>query len=283
MGAKVDLHMHSSASDGTDTPAELLERIREDGLECFALTDHDTFDGVREILKLNPEDVRFIPGIEFSCRYRDKWQCHVLGYGADPDNSFVKRAVNMAQEVRRNKFLARIGVLSMDHGIYFSKEEVDSLRSKSCPGKPHLADLLVEKGYVGSTREAYDKYLNGMDTGGIHLEPDPMIRAIRLAGGIPVWAHPFGEKESSFTPGDVVEARVKILKQSGLRGLECYYSRYSKEQTQFLLDLADRYDLLVSGGSDYHGTRKKSVPGMLSKDGLEPSADQLTVLAAIKN
>ena len=281
MSARVDLHMHSTASDGTDTPIRLLEKVRSLGLECFSLTDHDTFAGVQEIHDRIPEGIRFVPGIEFSCRYQNKWQCHILGYGGDPDSAPLKKAVRKARAMRLNKLTVRIERLRSEYQICFTDEEMQELESKNCPGKPHLAELLIRKGYGSDMKEVFETYLKKIDMG-IHMEPDPAIEAILGGGGIPVWAHPFGEKETKFTPPEKVEKRIKLLKEFGIMGLECYYSKYSKEQIRFLLEMAKRYDLLVSGGSDYHGTRKDVSLGILGREGDTPSPEELTVLGALK-
>ena len=279
--AKVDLHMHSTASDGTDAPLQLLEKVSSLGLECFALTDHDTFAGVREILGRIPEGIRFIPGIEFSCRYHNKWQCHVLGYGMDLDDPLLVETVRKAHDMRLAKLMIRIERLKEDYNITFSEEELEALEQESCPGKPHLAELLVKKGYAAGFKEAFDGFLGKVHTG-IYMEPETAVKAIRDSGGIPVWAHPFGEKEASFTEPAVVSDRVKKLKEMGLAGMECWYSQYYGHQIRFLKELAAHHDLLISGGSDYHGTRKKVAIGMLSREGGRPAPEELTILGALR-
>ena len=252
---KPDLHMHSTFSDGTDTPPELLSRVKEEGIDLFSLTDHDAYAGCLEILANRTEDdPAFLTGIEFSCRDRDG-KYHILGYGYDPSKESIKNAVNITHGSRMQKVSGRLSYLRQTYGFAFSADEVESLNRLNNPGKPHIAALLVARGYARNTAEAFD-LMKGYKGDERYLSPLEAIDAILHADGIPVLAHsPLGDGSQSLTPEEV-ERRVSLMKEYGLMGLECYYSGFSDELVRLTLSLADRYGLFITAGSDYHGRNK---------------------------
>ena len=283
--------MHSIYSDGKDTVPKLLNKIREAGIRTFALSDHDTVDGALEMKDLVPEDMRFIPSIEFSCKYKeeregDKWSCHILGYGADPEKKAFSDIVHEAKEIRLQKMNWRFGALEAIHHIQFTQEQKDWINGHSSPGKPHLAQVLTQMLYESrkwplpdskSPDSEWERYRscfqqeiqeklntlgrkcreNGLAGCEAHLEPRKTIEGILKGGGVPVWAHPFGENRGKFISEEEVRIRLEKLKSMGLMGMECYYSQYNEQEVAFLLALAREYHLLVSGGSDYHSLSVK--------------------------
>lgn len=273
----VDLHLHSTASDGTDSPVEIVEKIREKGIKTFALTDHDTVRGVEEILsKADLTGLRFIKGVEFSCR--SSKLCHILGYGYDIKSSCIRQMCRRQMESHREKMVARIAFLKDNFNIIFTDEELDGLNRMNRRGKPHLARLMVQKGIADNKTNAFENYLDKIKTNVTDPSPAPAIKAIQKAGGVAIWAHPLGgEGEKRLSP-ERFQKELSDLLEMGIQGLECYYSRYTEKEVRFLLDTAKKYDLLVSGGSDYHGKIKTVKLGQLNRDNLRIFDTQLTVL-----
>lgn len=254
--------MHSYYSDGTDSPSELLSVIKKSGIRVFALTDHDTFEGclkMSDLLK-NEKDIYFIRGIEFSCK-DEKGKYHILGYQFDPDATSMWETVQKARTYRMNKVRGRLQFLEEQFGFVFLEEEKQQLLSMPNPGKPHIGNLMVQKGYAPTRTEAIEHYINQFHEKNNYLLPEEAITAIVDGGGMPVLAHPlFGDGGQDLTVDDV-EKRLERFEPLGLAGIEAYYSGHSPAQTKSLLNLAGRRDLLVTAGSDYHGTNKKILPG----------------------
>lgn len=250
-----DLHLHSTASDGSDTPRELLEKVRESDLDIFALTDHDTYLGCLEIKKwLAPGDPTFLGGIELSCQ-DDLGKYHILGFGYNIEKPSIRDAVAVTHGARRIKAENRLRFLEETYGFTFTDEERQSILDNENPGKPHFAALLLKKGYVKEKQDAFT-LLDGYHGKERRLTPEEAIDAILEADGIPVLAHGIlGEGSQHLTPEEI-ETRVSRLKGYGLMGLECYYSRYTEEDTETMLALAEKYNLMVTAGSDYHGKNK---------------------------
>lgn len=253
---KIDLHMHSTLSDGTDKPEELLIKVRDAGIELFSLTDHDTAAGYAMIRKvLRPEDPRLLSGVEISCR-DEKGKYHILGYGFDPVSEPVMRMIDTGHRYRMQKVRARLDFLKTEFGFAFPEEEIQHLLSLERPGKPHIGNLMVKYGYAESKEEAIGKYINQMRFHSEYLRPEEAIQGIILGGGIPVLAHPaFGSGEELII-GDEMEQRLKRLIGFGLRGVEAFYSGFTPKLRLQTLYFAEKFDLLVTAGSDYHGTNK---------------------------
>lgn len=267
MNSAIDLHMHSTASDGTDTTEELIRNLQESGIHTFALTDHDTIDGACEIEKMIPKTMTFYRGVEFSC-ITEYGKCHILGYQYAPDNEIFQEALRLGESLRKAKFEKRVRYLDEVHGIVFSEEEMQYLFAQKSVGKPHLARLLIRKGLAADMQKAMTDYLNGCKAGKDKIDAEIAVKAIRAAGGIPVWAHPLGGEGEKPIKKEAFEPLLHTLLEAGIQGLECYYSRYTMDQVQLLLDYAAQYGLLVSGGSDYHGTNKNIPLGTLNADGV---------------
>ena len=247
--------MHSVFSDGTDTPRMLLDNVRKAGIDLFALTDHDTAAGCIEVQKLlQPGDPRFLCGIEFSCR--DSFgKYHVLGYCYDSEKNAIKETVDFAHSIRMQKVCNRFDYLKEQFGFTFSESERQELMALPNPGKPHFAALMLEKGYVKTKSDGFAAFENYHGTEP-SLSPEDAIDAIYRADGLPVLAHGILADGSENLSAEEIESRVSRLKNDGLMGLECYYSTFTPEQKQTMLMLAEKYDLFVTAGSDYHGTNK---------------------------
>lgn len=250
-----DLHMHSVYSDGTDTPRALLQRVRAAGLDIFALTDHDTAQGCAAVRALlEPGDAAFVEGIEFSCQ-DGEGKYHVLGYGFDAEKPSIRAAADFAHHTRILKMQNRFGYLARRFGFTFTEEERSQLLALKNPGKPHFVDMMLKKGYVKTKMEGFEAFSGCPDTEPT-LSPEEAIDAIIQANGIPVLAHGILADGSKKLSEEEIAGRVVRLKAAGLRGLECYYSAFTPRQREIMLALAERCRLLVTAGSDYHGTNK---------------------------
>ena len=253
---RIDLHMHSAVSDGTDSPAEILARVREAGLSVFALTDHDAVKGCGAIRALlQPGDPRLIPGAEFSCQ-DGLGKYHILGYGFDPDSEPIREVLALGHRYRMEKLQARLAFLAEDYGFGFPEEEVRALEALDNPGKPHIGNLMVKLGYAADRSEAIVKYINRRNYPDKYVQPGEAIGAILAGGGIPVLAHPaFGSGEETIL-GDDMDRRIRHLLSFGLQGLECFYSGFSPKLRRETLAFAEKYGLYITAGSDYHGKNK---------------------------
>ena len=272
MVTRYDLHIHTAASDGSDTPAMLAQKVREAGLELFAVTDHDTIDGALAMEPLVPEGVSYIRGIEFSC-VSPGGKCHILGYGFDPNHPGFLAALREGAQLRREKLERRIVHLREKFGISLTEEELQWLRSLKSPGKPHLGELLVKRGLAPDRGSAIKRYLSGVP-GRDRIDAKTAIDAIRVSGGIAVWAHPLGGEGERRLTEEEFRRKLDVLLADGIQGLECRYSRYSREESALLLRCAQTHGLIATGGSDYHGSVKQGIlPGQLGTDFAPQSID----------
>ena len=248
--------MHSTVSDGTDTPEELLDRVREEGLRLFALTDHDAVKGygrIRRVMK--PGDPQILPGIEFSCR-DGEGKYHILGYGFDPEGESVRELVDFGHRIRMQKVTARLNFLTETFGFSFPEDEVHRLLQLDNPGKPHIGNLMVKLGYAETMTQALREYINRARLRFESVRPEQAIQGIRNSGGIPVLAHPaFGSGEELIL-GDEMDRRLRRLIGYGLQGVEGFYSGFSPKLRSETLFFAEKYNLYVTAGSDYHGSNK---------------------------
>lgn len=253
---KIDLHMHTNVSDGTDTPQELLEEVRNLGLDLFSVTDHDAIKSSKEIRQLlKKNDPWFITGVEFSCR-DEEGQYHILGYGYDPDDAAICRLVDKGHAFRMNKVKARLDFITNEFGFVFSEEDIRELFAQDNPGKPHIANLMVRYGYANSKEEAIKDFINKIHFKSEYVRPEQAISAITESGGIPVLAHPSYGSGDQIIVGPDLEERIKRLMKYGLKGVEAFYSGFTLRLMNELLSYADKYRLLITAGSDYHGRNK---------------------------
>ncbi len=256
----MDMHIHSSFSDGTDTPPEILDLVVSTGVRLFSITDHDETAGCEEIVPLLRQvspDRRpaFVRGIEFSCR-DELGRYHILGYGYEPEGGAVTALAERVHGFRMKKLEGRLKYLRETSGVEITEQEEDELRALRNPGKPHLGALLVSKGLSPDLSEAITTYLNPYHEEQGYISPGEAIRNILEDGGMPVLAHPwFGDGGQHFDSNEL-GARISRLMEMGLGGLECRSPKNTPEQSCMLLDIADREGLAASFGSDYHGSLK---------------------------
>jgi len=276
----IDLHMHSTASDGTDSPEMLMENVRNAGIELFALTDHDGIAGVEELRRIRKEQPKkaegllSLNGIEFSCRDQNG-KYHILGYGYDETSEIMNRTVNIAHENRLMKVEQRLAFLKEDFGFTFEQKDIDALYRNHNPGKPHIANMMIKYGYAKTINEAIKDILNKKKIPNVYLKPEEAIDTILKSGGIPVLAHPsYGDGDQLIT-GDEMDERLKRLKGFGLQGVEAFYSGFTPKLNRELLDFADQYDFYVTAGSDYHGKNKLIDLGETNLDSVSEGPEKL--------
>ena len=274
---KIDLHLHTTASDGSDSPTTLIERARGIGIGVMAITDHDTLAGLCEIGGY--DDITVVRGIEFSCHSKTRdFDCHILGYDFDPEHEAIRGAIEHGRQMRLLKLNKRIEYLERVHGIMLTDDEISELKGYNSVAKPHLARILIRRGLAESVADAIDKYLKGAKFPDDRIDAKEAIDAIKLAGGVSIYAHPLGgEREKRLTPCEVKE-RIFVLKEQGIDGIEAIYSRYDESDEQLLLDIARELGLLVSAGSDYHGENKTVRLGELSADGSFSDGECISIL-----
>jgi 3',5'-nucleoside bisphosphate phosphatase len=251
----LDLHTHTCHSDGELSVDELLALSIEKKCKYISICDHDNVDHI-DSLKSTPSKPGYISGVEISAEYSGT--LHILGYGFDPGNKELRTVLKGLQDARRQRNEAMLKNMA-DQGFYITMEELEEEAKGEIVGRPHFANLMVQKGYSASYQEAFDKYLAKgqpfyMDKQ--RLAPEEAIGLIRRAGGIPVMAHPYQTK----LEGEELDHLVAELRALGLMGIEAYYFMHSKEQTRHYLELAKKHDLLVTAGSDFHGKNKAHIP-----------------------
>jgi predicted metal-dependent phosphoesterase TrpH len=254
----MDLHMHTIASDGADTPAQLLTKIMAAGIRVFSVTDHDTIEGALEMEKLVPPELRYIRGVEFSCIH-PAGKCHILGYGYDPEDPELQAALELGRQLRQEKLQRRLIFLQDRFGITLTKAEEQFLYSQKSPGKPHLGQILLDRGLAPDVTAAIQEYINPCKDGNDRIDADLAIRAIRHAGGTAVWAHPLGGEGEDRLSKAEFQVQLDILAAMGIQGLECHYSRYTREDADYLCHQAARRNLIITAGSDYHGGNKQNL------------------------
>lgn len=264
----IDLHVHSTASDGSLSPLEILTLARESGIQAISLTDHDSIDGIREIQEqIHHFSLEFITGVELSCAppisFKTAGSIHLLGYGFSIYDRELNRLLETARVSREQRNPRIIRALN-DLGIDISLEEVQARFGPGLTGRPHIAELLKEKGIVADFGQAFDQYLGKgkpayVNKGNVSCEQ--AIQVILGAGGIPVLAHPGLLNLGSH---EVLDAFVQALVEFGLQGIEVYYTDHDDTTTAFLKSLAKGKKLLVTGGSDFHGA---FTPGVLLGQG----------------
>lgn len=248
MVGRVDLHLHTTASDGKYRPAEVVCRAAGLGLSVIAIADHDSVDGIAPALAAakNFPGLTVIPCLEVSTDV-PRGEVHVLGYFIDYTSAELNAALAHFRDSREGRAKGMIDKLS-GMGINIEWRRVKEIAGEGSVGRPHIAQAMLEKGYITSFKEAFDKYI--AREGPAYVEREKMMpaEAVKLIvgnNGLAVMAHPF-------TVADV-EAMIVELKPAGLAGIEAYYKSYSEEGKNYLLGLAGKYDLIITGGTDYHG------------------------------
>ena len=258
---KIDLHMHTTVSDGTDTPSEIIAKVKLSGIDFFSVTDHDSIIGGKEIPQyLKSGDPAFLRGVEFSCK-DEEGKYHILGYGYDPDGESINAVVKKGHDLRMKKVTARLDYLKEEFGFVFSDEDLDALFSLDNPGKPHIGNMMVKYGYAESKDIAIKDYINKKKFRSEYVRPEEAIEGIIKSNGIPILAHPSYGNGEDLILGKEMEDRVLKLMDFGIKGLEAYYSGFTEKIQDEILGYGEKYNLYITAGSDYHGKNKMVVLG----------------------
>ncbi|MEU4065839.1 PHP domain-containing protein [Streptomyces wedmorensis] len=261
---RIDLHTHSTASDGTDSPAELVRNAAAAGLDVVALTDHDTTRGHAEAIEALPEGLTLVTGAELSCRI-DGISLHMLAYLFDPTEPALLAERELVRDDRVPRARAMVGKLQ-ELGVPVTWEQVARIASDGSVGRPHVAEALVELGVVPDVSGAFTpEWLadGGRAYVGKHeLDPVDAIRLVKAAGGVTVFAHPLAVKRGQVLP----EASIARLAEAGLDGIEVDHMDHDEATRARLRGLAKELGLLTTGSSDYHGSRKTCRLGEYTTD-----------------
>jgi 3',5'-nucleoside bisphosphate phosphatase len=256
---RIDLHTHSAASDGTDTPAELVRNAAAAGLDVVALTDHDTVAGHDEALTALPSGLTLVTGIELSCRLNGI-PLHMLGYLFDPEEPELAAERELVRDDRMPRAKAMIGRLR-ELGVPITWERVAEIAGDGAVGRPHIASAMVELGVVETVTDAFTAEWIANDGRAYvdkhELNPFDAVRLIKNAGGVAVFAHPLAVKRGECLP----ESAVGELAEAGLDGLEADHMDHDLATRSRLHGMAAELGLFATGSSDYHGSRKTCVLG----------------------
>lgn len=272
--SKVDLHIHSTASDGRFSPEEIVRKAAGLGLAVIALSDHDSVAGVIPAMEAAKDfpDLKVIPAVEVSTDV-PSGEVHVLGYFIDYTSPELKTALAGFRDLREGRAQGMIDKLA-ELGIHVEWQRVQEIAGSGSVGRPHIAQAMLEKGYINSIKEAFDKYIARDGPAYVVREKMTPVEAVELilrTNGLPVLAHPF-------TVADY-EALVIELKAAGLVGIEAYYKDYDASEIDSLVSLAKKNGLITTGGTDYHGLDSTSEVIMGSTDVPVESVERLIALA----
>lgn len=255
---RVDLHTHSTASDGTFSPAAVVQMAADRGVTAIALTDHDCVDGVQEAVAAGHRlGVEVVPGIEMSAEY-EPGTMHIVGLFVDPGAPSLKAKMERMQVARADRN-PRIAEKLRDIGLDITYEEIVAASGGGQVGRPHFAKVLIEKGYVRNMQDAFDRYLKkGAPAycSRFRFSPEESIELIHEAGGVAVLAHPF---TLGLDKTEQLRREITSLSEKGLDAVEVAYSAHSVADEARLRILVEELGLLESGGSDFHGTHKPGI------------------------
>lgn len=278
---KIDLHSHSYYSDGTCSPSEVVELAHQKGVVTLSLTDHDTLDGIPETLAAGEKlGIDIISGIEISTMHQDQ-EIHLLGYGFDWQHSPLIQHLTTLQASRHTRNTQAVTQLNA-LGFSLTYDEVKTVAGKGTVGRPHIARVLIEKGYVHTFQEAFSQYLG--DNAPAYIPRDlpsttQAIEWIREAGGVTSLAHPNWIKQK----GKAFLAFCQELQDAGLHALEVFYSTHTPRQISFFLECTRQLNLLITGGSDFHGTYRPDIAIGVGRGNLKVPATLLEPLRQAMN
>ena len=278
----IDLHAHTTASDGSATPTELVELAKKIGLKAVALTDHDTFGGHAEaILAGEKLGIEIVPGIELSVKDETGDKSHLLGYYVARGGA-LENQLDFLQAERDKRNLVILEKLA-ELGVPISFERVAQISRGGVMGRPHIAEAMMEKGYVSSVQEAFDKFLadgSAATASKEVLHPAEAIELIHAGGGVAIWAHPTRPPSKRGGSIDLTlwEEKLKRWVEWKLDGIEVFYSQYTPEEAAWTAEMAQKYALLGTGGSDFHGKNKQTIDLGVTHTGSAVPDEVLTAL-----
>ena len=268
MAISVDLHLHTTASDGRLTPTELVELTASKGLRTISVSDHDTTAGLEEAQRAVDRipEMRLIPGIELSCDVPGG-EVHMLGYFMDIEDAGFQEMLAGFREGRLARGEGMVAKLA-EFGMHIEWERVLEIAGDASVGRPHIAQALVEKGYFAEPSDAFREYLGRNGKAYVErskLTPPDAVKLLNDVGGVAVFAHPWFERRGNEPePEQSLIETVEELKAAGLHGMEVHYAMYDEATVDWLADVARAYDLIPCGGSDYHhsGNSREPLPGV---------------------
>lgn len=268
MAISVDLHLHTTASDGRLTPTELVELTASKGLRTISVSDHDTTAGLEEAQRAvnRTPGMRLIPGIELSCDVPGG-EVHMLGYFMDIEDAGFQEMLAGFREGRLARGEGMVAKLA-EFGMHIEWERVLEIAGDASVGRPHIAQALVEKGYFAEPSDAFREYLGRNGKAYVErskLTPPDAVKLLNDVGGVAVFAHPWFERRGNEPePEQSLIETVEELKAAGLHGMEVHYAMYDEATVDWLADVARAYDLIPCGGSDYHhsGNSREPLPGV---------------------
>ena len=249
MTGKADLHIHTNHSDGFYAPKEIVLMAKENNIDTISITDHDNLSAINEASEFGKElGIEVISGVEISSDIRDK-EVHILAYFIEPENEEVERYLSFFREERKKRAIRIVNRLRV-LGIPLTMDDVMEKASTSAIGRPHIAQALLEKGFVNSYFEAFNKYIGNAGPAyekKVHLSPQSAVKIISDAGGLSFIAH----------PGNMPEDILKELIEAGIDGIEVFHPSHSPQHIKFYKGIVNEYFLLESGGSDLHGGKRE--------------------------
>ncbi len=253
-----DLHIHTTYSDGSFTPAEIVDKAIEKGFNTIAISDHDTLDGIKPAIDYAADkDIDVIPAIEFST-FRGKAEIHVLGYFIDFEDEKLKDKVRKIYDARKLRAEKMVELLNKE-GVELTFSEVREIAGDDYIGRPHIAQAMVKKGYIDEMGDAFtEKYIGNGGRAYVKkykISPEEAIELILESGGIPVLAHPIFINHGK----PLREDDIKKLKDNGLLGVEVYHSKHTAEDAKYYKHIAEKLELLITGGTDFHGENSPGV------------------------
>jgi len=247
----VDLHLHTTYSDGSFTPEELILKAKKLNYSAIAVTDHDTVAGLEEAIQLGKKyDLETVPGIEFNTSYKNN-DIHILGYYINKKSKKLLSLLNKIKKERKERIEKMIKLLDKEYNFKITMQEIKNISSNNIIGRGHIARLLTEKNYVDTWEEVFDKYIGRGEPGYVDrnkISPFEAIDIIKQANGIPVIAHPglIGNQQ-------IIDQLINY----GVTGIEVFYPEHNKRMTDKYKNIADKNELLITGGSDCHGPKNK--------------------------
>lgn len=264
MSSKIDLHIHSTSSDGIFTPKEILEKVRKKKIKYFSITDHDNIDSIKLIRKENLDKINYISGVEISAYY-DYYGIHILGYFIDGDTTRLESLLKKIKSNRKKRMQEILDTLKIKSDIEIKNDDLDDLMSSNNIGKKKLGSILLKYNLGKDYIEVRDKFLTGMHCKTSYRESIIDVSdAIKEAGGIVILAHP---KELEKRYGVKLEDEIEKLISFGIDGIEIYHSIHTKDDIKRYYKIAKKYNLITSGGSDFHGYLNSKISlGKISKE-----------------
>ena len=264
----IDLHMHSTMSDGSDTVEEIIEKLKQKNIKYFAITDHDNYESAKILLEKKDQlelmGLKYTNGIELSIDFMGD-SMHILVYDFDLNSPVLDGIIAKIFELRIARVKKRLEVLKDEFNIHLTDDEIKWLFDHRNPGKPHIAQILVNRGLAPTIHAAIQKYIYH-EFNGVRLDAATVVKELSDNGYFVGIAHPLGGADEKRISVEKFMRNVDILSECGIKFLECYYSMYNEEERDLIRTIAGKYNLMLSGGSDSHRLNKTVILGAFGKD-----------------